>query len=66
MQRVHVNPTDFKRFLTLPSFMKTTVRVATLAQMQAMISNAIIDKGIYLVDDDESNLNDDDDDDEKR
>lgn len=50
MQRVHVNPTDFKRFLTLPSFVKTTLRVATLAQMQAMVSNAIIDKGIYLYD----------------
>ena len=62
MQRVHVNPADFKRFLTLPSFMKTTVRVATLAQMQAMISNAIIDKGIYLVVDDKDNLDDDDDD----
>jgi len=48
MQRVHVNPTDFKRFFTLPSFVKTTVRVATLAQMQAMVSYAIIDKGMYL------------------
>eukprot|EP01038_Epipyxis_sp_PR26KG_P014672 gene14672-19710_t len=39
MQRIHLNPSDMKRFIALPNVMKY-LRIQTLAQCQMMMTNA--------------------------